>query len=103
MSKIAGLAGAALIAAFGAAPVLAASPASVADHKAKYTVDTKIGVLMADPKARVVMDKYMPHLAENPHYFMIRFMSIREAAKFTGGQLTPAHLAHIDTELAEIN
>ena len=54
---------------------------------------------MSNPATRPVMDRHMPKLADNPHYFMIQGMTLRELAPRAGGKLDAAGLAKIDAEL----
>lgn len=81
----------------GAAPTVAAKPG-----KARFSVDTQIAVLMETPAAKAVLDRHFPKLAENPHYFMLEDMSIRQMAPMAQGKLTDEVLAKIDAELAQI-
>lgn len=89
----------------GAAPQKGA-PARTApvQHPAapRFTIDSAVGDLMDDPRARVVMDKHFPNLKKNPHYFMIEDRSVRQLGPISGGKLTPAALAKIDAELRAI-
>lgn len=63
-------------------------------------LDTPIGDLMANPKTKQVLDRHLPKLAENSHYFMIEGMTLRQLAESTHGQLTAEHLAKLQAELA---
>lgn len=103
--------------AFGLAAVLAAAlPADAAPQKGapvrtapvprpaapRFTIDSAVGDLMDDPRARAVMDKHFPNLKKNPHYFLIEDRSVRQLGPISGGKLTPAVLAKIDAELRAI-
>ena len=88
-----------------AAPALAAPPKPAPAQRpapARFTIDTPIEDLMADPRSRVIMDKHFPNLRQNSHYFMIEGMSVRQLAPNSNGKLTPEVLAKIDAELRAI-
>jgi hypothetical protein len=74
-----------------------------AEAKAAFGVDTPISDLVADAKARVVLDRHLPKITENPHYFMIESMTLRQLAPMANGKLTEEVLAKIQAELAAIN
>lgn len=77
-----------------AAPTLA--------HAADFTVDMSVRRLLANPQAKAVLDRYLPGLATNPHYFVIQFWSLRQVAASSNGRLTDAHLVQIGAALARI-
>jgi hypothetical protein len=41
-----------------------------------FTLDTKIGTILDDPRAREVVDKYIPDASTNPMISMARGMTI---------------------------
>ena len=85
---------------------LAAAPAQAdpapAAQKARFTVDSPIADLMANPGAKAVLEKVTPGLEANPHYLLFKFMSLRQIAPMSDGKLTDAHLAQIDQLLAKV-
>ena len=85
---------------------LTAAPAQAdpagALQKARFTVDSPIADLMANPAAKAVVEKVTPGLETNPHYLLFKFMSLRQIAPMSGGKLTDAHLAQIDQMLAKV-
>lgn len=86
-------------------PLAAASaePATAAAaHRARFTVDTPIADLMANPAAKAVVEKVTPGLESNPHYILFKLMSLRQIAPMSEGKLTDAHLAEIDQMLAKV-
>lgn len=91
-----------LIFGLAAGPAQAEPAATSAPHRAKFTVDTPIADLMANPGARAVVEKVTPGLEANPHYVLFRFMSLRQIAPMSDGKLTDAHLAQIDQLLAKV-
>jgi hypothetical protein len=42
-----------------------------------YTLDTTLGALLDDPKAKAVVDKYLPGVASNPMVAMVKGLSLR--------------------------
>jgi hypothetical protein len=85
-----------------AAPAQGEPAAPTAPHRARFTVDTPIADLMANPGARAVVEKVTPGLESNPHYVLFRFMSLRQIAPMSAGKLTDAHLAQLDQMLAKV-
>lgn len=85
-----------------AAAVSATAIAAPAMHAARFTVDTPIETLMADPGAKAVLDRYLPDLADNPHYFMIKAGSLKDLAAHAGGSFNAALLAKMQAELAQV-
>jgi len=68
-----------------------------------FTLDTTLGALLDDPKAKAVLDSYLPGVSSNPMVAMAKGMSLKmvlampQAAQFG---LTEAKAKEI---LAEIN
>lgn len=86
-----------------AAPLAAqAAPPVAAAHAARFNLDTPIETLMANPAAKAVVDRHMPDLADNPHYFMFKHGSLRDLSAHMTGDDTKAALAKIEAELAKV-
>jgi hypothetical protein len=81
-----------------AAVLVMAAPALAAP---RYSIDTRIQDLMANPAAKAVVEKTLPKLQDNPHYFIARFMTVRQLAKQTG-QIPAARLQAMDAALAKV-
>ena len=107
MAKIAALRLAAALGcvAAGSSPAWAGSqPVRVAATPAPTLgVDTPIEKLAADPKARPVLDHYLPGLTSHPHYETFKDQSLRQLMPISEGQLTPEKLAQIQTALSAIH
>ncbi len=86
------------VAAMQTAPAPSTAPATAA----KFSVDTAIQDLYADPAAKAVMDKHMPGLTEIPQYEMIKSISLRQLQPYSDGKLTDAILVAVETDLAKI-
>ena len=65
-------------------------------------VDTPIETLAANPKAKAVLDRYLPGLTSHPHYETFKDQSLRQLMPVSEGQITPEKLAQIQTALAAI-
>lgn len=81
-----------------------ADHANHADHAAaaKFTIDTPIEKLAADPQAKAVLDKHMPGFDKHPYYDQAKVMSVKAIAPFSQGMITEDMLAKIAADLAEI-
>lgn len=44
---------------------------------AKFTLDTTLGELLADPRAKSVLDQYVPGATSNPMIAMVQGMTLR--------------------------
>jgi len=42
-----------------------------------FTLDTTLGELLDEPKAKTLLDKYMPGIATNPMVAMVKGMSLK--------------------------
>ncbi|MGB5778035.1 MAG: hypothetical protein WBH10_03035 [Allopontixanthobacter sediminis] len=69
---------------------------------AKYTLDTPIETLAADPAAKAVLDKHLPGTTTHASYDMFKTMSLRAVQPFSGGAITDEILAQVERDLAAI-
>lgn len=92
----------ALPAAAGAQTAPASAPAPAPAPAAKFSIDTPIQDLYADPAAKLVMDKHLPGLTALPQYEMIKAISLRQLQPYSDGKLTDELLAGVDADLAKI-
>lgn len=81
-----------------AAPAAPAQPAAAA----KFTLDTPIGELLADERAKAVLDKDLPGLTQLPQLEMIKGLSLKQLQPYSDGKLTDELLAKTETSLAAI-
>jgi hypothetical protein len=72
----------------------------------KLTLDTTLGTLLDDPKARAVLDQYLPGISSNPMVGMVKGMplntllSMPQAAQFgLTKEKAEAILAEINKQL----
>lgn len=85
-----------------AAPAPAAAPQPAGVPSAKFTLDTPIEALTADPKAKAVLDADIPGLTTHSHFDMFKAMSLRGIQPMSGGKLTDEMLAKVEADLAAI-
>ncbi len=81
-------------------PTVAPSPAPAT--AAKFSIDTPVQDLYADPAAKAVMDKHLPGLTALPQYDMIKAISLRQLQPYSDGKLTDQLLATVDADLAKV-
>ncbi|WP_010546026.1 hypothetical protein [Sphingomonas elodea] len=76
----------------------AAAPAAAA----KFNLDTPIETLIADEKAKAVLDTDIPGLSAHPALDQFKSMSLRAVQPFSQGALTDEMLKKVETDLAAI-
>lgn len=85
-------------------PAEAAQPADEAavEAAAALTIDSPIADLMADDRAKAVVDANVPGVELHPAYDQIKGMSFKEIQPFSGGAITDEMIAAIAAGLAEL-
>jgi hypothetical protein len=68
-----------------------------------YTLDTTLGALLDDPKAKAVVDKYLPGVASNPMVAMVKGLSLRALVAMPQVAQTGVTEQKIQDVLNEIN
>ena len=85
-----------------AAPVPApAAPAASA--AAKFSLDTPIEQIVADPKAKEVLDADLPGLTTHQAYDMFKSMSLNQVAPMSQGKMSAEALAKVQADLSKVN
>ena len=84
-----------------AASAQTAAPAPAATT-AKFNLDTPIEALVADPKAKAVLDADLPGVSTHPSYDMFKGMSLRAVQPMSNGKLTDEALKKVEADLAAI-
>jgi hypothetical protein len=79
-----------------------AAPAAAPAAAAKFNLDTPIQDLVANEKAKAVLDADMPGLSAHPQYEMFKSMSLRQLQPMSGGSITDDVLKKVETDLATI-
>jgi len=85
------------------APVAAATPPAPAPAAGGYSLDTPIADLIAEPRAKAILDRDVPGMSDDPNLPKFQALSLRKLAPLSGGQMTPALLAKIAADLAAID
>ena len=78
-------------------PVVAAPAAA-----AKFTLDTPIETIAADPAGKAVLDTDIPGTTTHPMYDQFKGMSLNQVQPMSQGALTDAAMAKVKTDLAAI-
>lgn len=82
------------------APIAASAlPAPAVVAESKFSIDTPIEQLVANPAAKAVVVKHIPGIDQHPAYDQFKAMSLRQVAPYSEGLITEAMLTAIDTEL----
>jgi hypothetical protein len=86
------------------APSVPAAPATApaTAPTAKYTLDTPIETIVADPKGKAVIDADIPPLTSHPMYEQFKSMSLRGLQPISQGNLTDEILKKVEIDLAAI-
>ena len=86
------------------APVSAPAPASAPAAAAKFTLDTPIETIMADPQGKAVLTADMggTDLSQHPMYDSFKAMSLNQVAPMSGGKITDEVLKKTAADLAAI-
>ncbi len=93
---------AAAIALTAAAPG-AAQDAAPAAAAAKFGLDTPIQELVANERAKAVLDADMPGLSTHPQFEMFKTMSLKQLQPMSGGSISDEVLKKVETDLATIS
>jgi hypothetical protein len=81
------------------APAAAPAPAIAV---AKPSIDMTIEALMADPKAKAVIDANLPGMSSHPMYDSFKGMTLGQLAPMSQGKITDEALAKVSADLAAI-
>ncbi len=83
------------------APAPAPAPAASASTT-KFSTNTPIQDLVADPAAKAVFEKDLPGVTAMPEFDSFKAMSLRALQPYSNGKLTDELLTKMDTDLAVI-
>jgi len=84
------------------APLPGAPTEAPAPTTGKMSVKMPIGRIAADPRGKAVLEHHLHGLCERPEYVMFKGMSMAKLADMSGGRISAAELAAIETDLARI-
>lgn len=91
-----------------AAPAVAQTSAPAAAEPAtpavatKFSLDTPIETIVADPKGKAVIDADIPPLTSHPAFDQFKSMSLRALQPLSGGAISDDLLKKVETDLASI-
>lgn len=80
----------------------AAAPAADASVTAKYSLDTPIETIAADPAGKAVLDADFPGMTSHAMYDSFKGMSLTALQPMSQGQITDAQLAKAKADLAAL-
>jgi hypothetical protein len=66
------------------------------------TIDSKIGDLLADPKAKAILEKHLPGISTNPQMAMAKGMTLKVIAPMSKGTITPDKIKAIEADLKKL-
>lgn len=66
---------------------------------ARPTIESSIKDLLANPETAAVVEKHLPGVSQHPALPQFQDMTLAEVAPMSGGQVTPAIIEAIDTDL----
>ncbi len=78
-----------------------AAPAAPAQAAAKVSIDTPIEQLIANEKAKAVLDARIPGLSSHPMLDQFKAMTLKQLQPMSGGQLTDAMVDAVAADLGK--
>jgi hypothetical protein len=66
---------------------------------ARPTIESTIAELLANPETAAVVEKHLPGVSQHPALPQFQDMTLAQVAPMSGGQVTPAIIEAIDTDL----
>lgn len=80
----------------------APAPAAEAATAAKFNLETPIQDIVADAKAKAVLETNLPGISTHESYEMFKGMSLKQLSGYAADKLTPEVLAKTEKELAAV-
>lgn len=69
----------------------------------RLSIETPVGRLCADPRAKAVLDTDLPGLTTRPEYVFFKHMSLKSLQAMSRGRMSTEDLAKVDAELAKLD
>ena len=69
----------------------------------KFTMDSTLGSLLADPKAKAVVDQYAPGVSSNPMVALVSGASLKSLVSMPQAAQLGLTQAKVEALLAEVN
>lgn len=63
-----------------------------------FSVDSKVGELLDNPKTKAILVKHIPSITKNQLIDMARMMSLRDVADHPAAEITPDKLSAIELD-----
>ncbi len=79
-----------------------AAPAADAAATAKFSLDTPIETIAADPAGKAVLDADLPGMTSHPAYDQFKGMSLTALQPMSQGAITDAQMAKAKVDLAAL-
>ena len=87
----------------GLALTLSLAAASAVVAQGPLSVESSsVAQLMADAKAKAVLEKHLPGISEHPSYNMFKGMTLVQLKPMSGGQITDATLKASKADLSAL-
>ena len=89
---------------FAPAAVAQTAPAPAAETAAaaKFNLETPIQDIVADAKAKAVLEANLPGISTHESYEMFKGMSLKQLSSYAADKLTPEALAKVEKNLAAV-
>jgi hypothetical protein len=78
------------------------APAPATTPAAKFTLDSPIETIIADPAGKAVIDKDLPGTTTHPMYDQFKTMSLNQVAPMAADKMTPVLMAKVQADLATV-
>lgn len=78
------------------------APAPATTPAAKFTLDSPIEMIVADPAGKAVIDKDLPGTTTHPMYDQFKTMSLNQVAPMAADKMTPVLMAKVQADLAAV-
>ena len=94
--------GLSVLSACGARGSAAPDPPDTSSPTPRFTLNTPVYRIVADPDGRAVLDRDLPGLTSNPSYVLFSDMSLAQLAPMSSGRLTQASLDKVRADLMQV-
>ncbi|MDY7525423.1 hypothetical protein [Sphingomonas sp. 10B4] len=84
------------------APAVTTTSTTTTASTAKFTLETQIETIAADPKGKAVLDTDLQNITAHPMYDQFKSMSLAQVQPMSQGALTDAALAKVKIDLEAI-
>ena len=85
-----------------AQPLLAQAPPAAVATATRFSLDTPIEAIAADPAGKAVLEAVFPDMLAHPEYPNFRSMSLNQVQPLAQGAITDEQMARAKAELAKV-